>query len=190
MDGSRGCCHAACPVAIDPESGYGDAGLDSGATRPGEFQGEAARLEPAIALPKARIDDVRRQVGESAPRLGAVEQLDVCQSPGALRGDQVSLRKGTVIGARHEKVPLVPKPDINALLEVVEECHALADQVHLLDVVELQPESPGGDRRRQGCQRGTLFEDDSFQSGPFREVGGGAADDAAADDDEVGGVGR
>jgi hypothetical protein len=84
----------------------------------------------------------------------------------------------------------VPKPDINALLEVVEECHALPDQLDLLDVVELQPESPRGDRRRQGGQRGTLLEDDRFQSGAFREVGSGAADDAAADDDEVGGSGR
>jgi hypothetical protein len=84
----------------------------------------------------------------------------------------------------------VPKPDVNALLEVVEECHALPDQLDLLEVVELQPESPGGDRRRQGCQRGALLEDDSFESGAFREVGGGAADDAAADDDEVGGIGR
>jgi hypothetical protein len=91
---------------------------------------------------------------------------------------------------RHEEISLVAQPDINALLQVVEECHALADELDLLDVVELQPEGAGGDRGRERCQRGTLLEDKSLQSGAFREVGGGAADDAAADDDEVGGVGR
>ena len=190
MDGSRGCRYAACPVAIDPEPGYGDAGLDSGATRPGEFKREMARLEPAIALPKARIDDVWRQVGKAPAGIRAVHQLDVGESPAALGGNQFLLGPGSVIGASHKEVALVPKPNIDARLQVVEECHALPDQLDLLEVVELQPESPGGDRRRQGCQRRTLLEDNGFQSGAFREVGGGAADDAAADNDEVGGIGR
>ena len=84
----------------------------------------------------------------------------------------------------------MPKPNIDARLQVIEECHAFTDQFDLLEVVELHPESPGGDRRRQRCQCGTLLEYEGFQSGAFREVGGGAADDAAADDDEVGGIGR
>jgi hypothetical protein len=84
----------------------------------------------------------------------------------------------------------VPKPEVDALLQVVEEVDAFANQRHLFGVVELQPKGPGGDRRGERRQRGTLLEDESFQSGAFREEGGGAADDAAADDDEVGGVGR
>ena len=105
-------------------------------------------------------------------------------------GNQFLLGAGTVIGAGHEKVSLVPKPDIDARLQVVEECHAFPDQLDLLDVVELQPESTGGDWRGERCQRGTLLENEGFQSSTFREVGGGTADDAAADDDEVGALGR
>jgi hypothetical protein len=75
-------------------------------------------------------------------------------------------------------------------LQVVEECHALPDQLDLLGVVELQPKGSGGNRRGECCQGWTLLQHERFQSGAFREVGGGAADDAAADDDEVGGVGR
>jgi hypothetical protein len=175
---------------VEAEAADRDAGLDAGAARPRKFKGEDAGLEPAITLAEACVDDVRRQVGKAPPRRRAVQKLDVRQSPAALGGNQSLLGASTVIGARDEKVSLVPKPDINALLEVVEECHALPDQLDLLEVVELQPESPGGDRRRQRCQRGTLLEDDCFQSGALREVGGGAADDAAADDDEVGGIGR
>jgi hypothetical protein len=75
-------------------------------------------------------------------------------------------------------------------LQVVEECHALADQLDLLDVVELQTKRAGGDWCGQRCQCRTLFQDDRLQSSPLREVGRGAADDAPADDDEVGGIGR
>jgi len=84
----------------------------------------------------------------------------------------------------------VAKADIDARLQLVEECHALAYQLHLLDVVELEPECAGGDRSGQGRQRGTFFEDDRPQSSTLREEGRGATDDAPADDDEVGGVGR
>jgi hypothetical protein len=175
---------------VEAEAANRDASLDAGSARPRQFKREDAGLEPAIALPKTRVDDVRREVGKTPPRRRAIQKLDVRQSPAALRRNQFLLGVGTVIGARDEKISLVPKPDVNPLLEVVEECHALPDQLDLLEVVELQPESTGGDRRRQGCQRGTLLEDDRFQSGAFREVSGGAADDAAADDDEVGGIGR
>jgi hypothetical protein len=84
----------------------------------------------------------------------------------------------------------VPKADINARLQVVEECDALADQLDLLDVVELQTKRAGGNWSGQRCQCWTLFQDDRLQSSPLPEVRRGAADDAAADDDEVGGVGR
>ena len=75
-------------------------------------------------------------------------------------------------------------------LQLVEECDALADQLHLLDVVELEPERAGGDRSGQGRQCGAFFEDDRPESSTLREEGRGATDDAPADDDEVGGVGR
>jgi len=58
---------------VDAEPGDRDAGLDTGTTRPGEFEGKRARLEPAIALPEASIEDVRRQVGKAPPRLGPVQ---------------------------------------------------------------------------------------------------------------------
>jgi len=84
----------------------------------------------------------------------------------------------------------VAKADIDARLQLVEECHALADQLHLLEVVELEPKRAGGDRSGQGRQRGAFFEDDRPESSTLREEGRGATDDAPADDDEVGGVGR
>ena len=82
------------------------------------------------------------------------------------------------------------KAEVNRLLEVVEERHALPYQVDLLDVVELQPEGTSCDRRRERRERGTFFEDDRPQTGALGEKGSGAADDAAADDDEVGALGR
>ena len=84
----------------------------------------------------------------------------------------------------------MPESDIEALLQLVEECHALANQLDLLEVVELQPKGPRGDRRRECGKRGPLFEDERPKSGALGEKGGGAADDAAADDDEVGALGR
>jgi hypothetical protein len=75
-------------------------------------------------------------------------------------------------------------------LQVIEECHALAHQLDLLGVVELQPKRARGDRRGECRQRRTFLEDDGPKSGALGEKRGGAADDAAADDDEVGGLGR
>jgi hypothetical protein len=175
---------------VDAEPGCGNPRIDPRTTRPGEFKSENARLEPAIALTEASIDDVARQVGKATPCLGTIEQLDISQSPSALGGDQVSLRQGAVGCPGNKEVALVPKADIDARLQLVEECHALADQLDLLDVVELQPKRAGGDRSGQRCQRRSFFEDDCLQAGPLREVRRGATDDAPADDDEVGGVGR
>jgi hypothetical protein len=84
----------------------------------------------------------------------------------------------------------VPKPNIDAWLQVVEECHALPYQLDLFEVVELQPKGAGCDRGGQRCQRRAFLEDDGLQSGAFREERSGASDDAPADDDEVGGIGR
>jgi hypothetical protein len=82
------------------------------------------------------------------------------------------------------------KPEIDALLQLVEEVDAFSNQRDLFGVVELQPEGPRGHRRGQGRQGGTFLENESFQPRAFREEGGGASDDAAADDDEVGALGR
>jgi hypothetical protein len=82
------------------------------------------------------------------------------------------------------------QPEVDSLLEVVEECHTLADQLDLLGVVELQPKGTRGDRRGECRKRGPFFEDDRPQAGTLGEKGSGAADDAAADDDEIGALGR
>jgi hypothetical protein len=122
--------------------------------------------------------------------LAAIEQLDISESPAALGGDQVFLSQGTVIGASHEEVALVAKADIDARLQVVEECHALAHQLDLLDVVELKAKRAGCDRGGERRKGGSFLEDDRLESGALREKGGSATDDAAADDDEVGGLAR
>jgi hypothetical protein len=75
-------------------------------------------------------------------------------------------------------------------VQVVEEGHALAYQLDLLDVVELQPKRAGCNRSRQRCQRGTLLKDEGLEPGALGEEGRRATDDSPADDDEVGGVGR
>ncbi len=80
----------------------------------------------------------------------------------------------------------MPKPNIDALLKVVEEIDAFADEGHLLRVVELETKSSRRNRRGQGCERGPLFNDNRPEAGSLSEVGGRAADDAPADDDEVG----
>jgi hypothetical protein len=82
------------------------------------------------------------------------------------------------------------KPEVNPLLEVVEEGDALAYQLDLLEVVELEAKCPGCDGRGERRQRWAFFEDEGPKSCALREKGGGAADDAAADDDEVGALGR
>jgi len=82
------------------------------------------------------------------------------------------------------------KPDVDALMQVVEECHALTHQLDLLDVVELQAKRARGDRRGECRQCWASLEDDRPKSGALGEKRGRAADDAAADDDEIGGLGR
>jgi hypothetical protein len=84
----------------------------------------------------------------------------------------------------------VVKAEVNGALQVVEEFDTLANQLDLLDVIELKPKRTGCDRRRERRKRRALFEDQGPKSGTLREEGSGAADDAAADDDEVGAVGR
>jgi hypothetical protein len=139
---------------------------------------------------EARVDDVAREVGETPPRVRAIEQLDILETPSALGRNQISLRASTFVGARDEEVTLVTKTEVNPLLQVIEECDALADQLDLLDVVELKPKGTGGDRRGERRQRRAFFEDDRLKTGALSEIGSGAPDDAAADDDEVGGLGR
>jgi hypothetical protein len=158
--------------------------------RPCQGEGQASRFQPAIALAEARIHDVARQVRETAPRVRAVQELDIIESPRTLGRDEITLSPGTVVGASDEQIPLMAQPEVDSLLEVVEECHTLADQLDLLGVVELQPKGTRGDRRGQCGKRGPFFEDDRFQAGALGEEGSGAADDAAADDDEIGALGR
>ena len=69
------------------------------------------------------------------------------------------LSAGAFLGPRHEEITLVTEPEIDALLQVVEEVDAFADQGDLFGVVELQPEGAGGDRRGERRQCRTLFED-------------------------------
>ena len=107
-----------------------------------------------------------------------------------MRLDQVGLGASPLRCPGDEQVSLVPKADIDARLQVVEECDALPYQLDLLDVVELQTKGAGGDRGGQRRERRALFEDDRLESSTLREEGRGAADDAPANDDEVGGVGR
>jgi len=82
------------------------------------------------------------------------------------------------------------KPDVDALMQVVEKRHALAHQLDLLGVVELQTKRARGDRGGECGQRRAFLEDDGPKSGALGEKRGRAANDAAADDDEVGGFGR
>ena len=102
----------------------------------------------------------------------------------------MGLRLGAGITVRDEQIALVTDTDVSALLEIVEEGDALADELDLLRVVELKPEGPGRYRSRQRRQRGALFENDRPQSGTLREKRRGATDDAPADNDEVGAFGR
>jgi hypothetical protein len=182
--------HAANAIALSRKAGDGPACFEACSARPCQLQGEATRLEPAVALAEARVDDVAGEVGKAPPRVRAIEQLDIIESPSALGRDKVSLRARSFIGARNEQVTLVTKAEVNPLLQVIEECDALADQLDLLDVVELKPKGTGGDRRGERRQRRAFFEDDRLKTGALSEIGSGAPDDAAADDDEVGGLGR
>jgi hypothetical protein len=182
--------HAANAVTLSNKTGDRPACFEACSARPCQLEGKATRLEPAVAPAEARVDDVAGEVGETPPRVRAIEQLDVIEPPSALGRDKVSLRARSFVGARNEQVTLVTKAEVNPLLQVVEECDALADQLDLLDVVELQPKRAGCDRCGERRESRTFLEDDRLESGALREQGGGATDDAAADDDEVGGLGR
>jgi hypothetical protein len=100
------------------------------------------------------------------------------------------LGAGALFGACSKEITLMAQSHVDALLQVIEECHALAHQLDLLGVVELQPKRARGDRRGERCQRRAFLENDRLESGALGEKRGRAADDAAADDDEVGGLGR
>jgi len=77
-----------------------------------------------------------------------------------LRIDQSGLGASPLGCPANEQIPLVPEADIDARLQVVEECDALPYQLDLLDVVELEPERAGGDRGGQRRQRRAFFQDD------------------------------
>ena len=141
-------------------------------------------------MPEPGVDDIAGQVGEASTRLGAIEQLDVGQPPLPLRVNQLTLRPGAGGRPRDKQVALMFQAEVDARLQLVEERDALPDQLHLLRVVELQPEGTGRHRRGERGQRGPFLDDDRAKAGALGEVGGRAADHAPADDDEVGGLGR
>src|SRR5207248_874032 len=187
---SRGRGHTPHPVTFHDETGRGHAGIEAGAARPRQLQGQPAWLQPAVTLAKAGVHDIRAQVGKALPRLGAAQQLDIGQAPSALRRDQVRLDLGTLIRCRDEEVALVGKADIHPLLELIEEGDAFPDQLDLFRVVELQPEGAGRHRGGEGCQRRALLENARPKPGALRKQRGCATDDPPTDDDEVGGLGR
>ena len=82
------------------------------------------------------------------------------------------------------------KPDVDALLEIVEEFDAFADERNLFGIVELQAKCPGRDRRGESRKCRPLVNDDRPQSGSLSKKGRRAADDAPANDDEVSAVVR
>jgi len=182
--------HADEPVAARLEARDTDATAELGAARPGDLQGERARLEPAIASAVARIADLGGQVGEATAGLGAVKELDVQKAPLMLGGYQVLLLPCALIGQRREEIPLVPQPKPGPLMHLIEEVDALPNQLNLLGVVELEAERSGGNGRRERCQGRSLLQHERLEAGAFREQGGGASDDASTDDDEIGGLGR
>ena len=172
------------------ERGHSGAAAKTCAARFRDLQGEASWFEPSIARTVAGVPHLRRQVGKALTRLVRVEQFDVRQAPAPLVLDQLALPVRSLIGQGGEQVALVTKSEADALVELVEERDALADQLDLLRIVELKPEGTGGDRGRQGREGRPFFQDDRLEAGALREECGGATDDAAADDDQVGGFGR
>ena len=82
------------------------------------------------------------------------------------------------------------QPEVDPLLQLVEEVDAFSHQLDFFGVVELQPKGARRDRGGERRQRRPLLENDGPKSGTLGEKGGSAADDAAADDDEVGALGR
>ena len=80
----------------------------------------------------------------------------------------------------------VPAVEPGARGEGLEQVDALADQLDLLGVVELEPEGAGRDRRGEGRQSGPALEHDHAETGASGEEGGRAADHPTADHDDVG----
>jgi hypothetical protein len=182
--------HTDDPLATPLEAGHGNAAPKSGAAQPSDFERQAAWLEPAVAGAEPGIANFGGQVREPAAGVIAVEQLDIVEAPGALGCDQLPLPLRSVIGQGGEQVPLVPKAQPGPLVHLVEESHALSNQLDLLGVVELQAKGAGRYRGGQRGEGGALLQHERLEAGAFREQGGGASDDASTDDDEIGGIGR
>ena len=161
-----------------------------GTTRASELEGQAPRFKPAIALSEPGVYDVLAQIRKSPARFPTVEQLDVGQAPRPLGIHKSGLGAGALIGACDEKVALVTKPEVDALLEIVEEFDAFADERHLFGIVELQAKCPGRDRGGESRKCRPLVNDNRPQSGSLSKKGRRAADDAPANDDEVSAVVR
>jgi hypothetical protein len=109
-----------------------------------------------------------------------------------LAGDEAARALDGLIGQGAEEVAAVAQPQVpavepGAVTERLEELDALADNLDLLGVVELQAKGAGRDGRRQGGERRSTLEDDHAQPCPSREEGGRAAHDPASDDREVSG---
>src|SRR5207248_8942041 len=119
------------------------AGVEAGAAAASKLESQPAWLQPAVALAKAAVHDVRCQVGKALANLSSAQQLDIGQPPPALRGDQVGLQLSALIRPGDEKIPLVAQAQIHLLLKLIEEGHALPDQVDFLGIAELQPEGAG-----------------------------------------------
>ena len=81
----------------------------------------------------------------------------------------------------------VPAVEPGAGGEGLEQVDALADELDLLGVVELEAERAGRDRRGQRRQRGPSLEHHHGEPRSGREEGGRAADHPAADHHDVGG---
>ena len=66
-------------------------------------------------------------------------------------------------------------------VESEEQLDRFRDQFHLLAIVELQPKSAGGTRRRQRRRKGTSLKQDAIQSGARGVESGRRPDHASAD---------
>src|SRR5438445_325748 len=108
------------PKANADDVGTSSSG-DSAGAGASQLESQPAWLQPAVALAKAGVHDVRCQVGKAPPHLGAAQQLDIGQPPPALRGDQVGLQLSALIRPGDEKIPLVAQAQIHLLLKLIEE---------------------------------------------------------------------
>ena len=80
----------------------------------------------------------------------------------------------------------IPAVEPGAGGEGLEQVDALANELDLLRVVELEPEGPGRDRGGQRRQRRPALEHDHVETRPGCEEGGRAADHPATDHHDVG----